>query len=1053
MPCSFASHLNKEEDLHQRRERLFYEHLGNLPVLEHYPTLFITYYPDNELHKQRVLDLANQLTVAKIPQQNIYIDEWTNRPGSEYTTPQHSDLIFKSDKVLVIGSLGLKENYEKGKGVITQEIENLRSRSAFQGPRGLIPTFFDGEAREVFPQGLVNLSSRSLAGNYYLRFFDLLIDIYGLNPRDNPIKLIFEEFKRRLNNLPQETLLPYKGRLQQEHQERIQKEKEVWDKTLLSPNQITQCLEYTQSKNTKLEKKKMNKDSVKKIKSELIMPIEPILLERSKIIKKMRKFFKEKLDITTIALTGVGGSGKTTIARYYAQYQEAPVNWEINAETEETLLQSFETLGYALPKTKREQNLLKELGKLENNKQKREKLILFVREKLKTYSGWLLVYDNVDKFMDIAEYFPRNHESWGRGQVIITTRNSHIISNNYVNHVVQVNELSSSEKLDLFLKIRKRKQSKELTKFQKDEAGNFLNHIPSFPLDVSIAAHYFNANEISYEEYLKYLKEYSKNFEMLQQNILREVSEYNKTRYSIISLSMKQMIDTDKNFLSLLILISLLDSQNIPRSLLNIYKDNTIVDSFVFDLKKYSLITGETLPHSSLLPAISLHRSTQEISLAYLLNILNSKEYNQLFMLAVLNLEDYIYDALEKEDFVKMKLLVSHCESFLNHKSLVSEGVEGLISGALGCIYYYQCNYEKAENLLKQGLKNLDKYDNKNYPKIAQFSLYLGNVYRSLGNYRKSIDLLKISLKTYKKQPENHAGIARSLGYLGYAFREVGNYEKSKKLLEKGFSIYRAHVPEDSIPVAWISAHLGMTCRELGNYEESKRLLEKSLETYEKYPGNHVGVAWILGHLGIVHLKEEKYEEAKDLFERASRIYRKYFSNNHPYVNWTTSYLGVIHTKLGNHQKSKNFLENSLKIYQENEVTNYFEIARVLRSLGQLFTEQDMLDMAEKFITESIVMYQQRQHPESYASLEALAGIYQRRSLYALSNKDLEKFHYFKKKAIDHLKLSLNIMKKYFPAEFPLKSKIHKKIYEVSTYKIDELLNNLSTINRQDELV
>ncbi|AIL13707.1 hypothetical protein IM40_09805 (plasmid) [Candidatus Paracaedimonas acanthamoebae] len=779
-----------------------------------------------------------------------------------------------------------------------------------------------------------------------------------------------------------------------------------------------------------------NEKSVKIIKSELITPIEPILLKRSKLIKKMKTLFEKRQGIKTIALIGIGGSGKTTIARYYAQHQEVPVAWEINAETVESLIHSFETLGYALSETKREQNFLKELGKLESNKKKSEKIVLFVKEKLKTYSDWLLIYDNVDKFIDIAEYFPHNHESWGRGQVIITTKNSHIISNNYINHVVQVNELSSLEKLDLFLKIRKRKQLKEFTEFPKYETDNFLYHIPSFPLDVSIAAHYLNANEVSYEEYLKYLKEYSKNFEILQQNILKEVSEYNKTRYSIISLSIKKIIDTDKDFLSLIIFISLLDSQNIPKSLLSIHKDNIIADSFVFNLKKYSLITSESLSYSSLLPAISLHRSTQEISLAYLLNILDSKERNQLFTLVGHTLENYINDALEKEDFVKMKLLVSHCENFLNHKNLVLGDVEGLIRGALGCIHYYQCNYQKAENLLDQGLRNLNKYNNNKYSKVAQFSLYLGNVYRSLGNYKKSIDLLEKSLKTYKKKLKNYTGIARSLGYLGYAFREVGNYEKSRELLEESFLIYEKHLPENSIPVAWISAHLGMTYRELGNYEESNRLLKKSLEIYKNHSGNHVGVAWILGHLGIVHLKQEKYGEAQDFFERGSKVYRKYFSDNHPYVNWTTSYLGAIHTKLGNHQKSKNFLENSLKIYQENEATNYFEIARVLRDLGHLFIEQDMLDMAEDFITKSIVMYQLREHPESYASLVALAEIYQKRSLLALSNKDIKEFHSFKKKAIDQLKQSLRIIKKYSSAHFSLIPKIEKKYTKSQLIKL-----------------
>jgi shikimate kinase len=87
---------------------------------------------------------------------------------------------------------------------------------------------------------------------------------------------------------------------------------------------------------------------------------------------------KEKLEgdqgIQTIALVGVGGAGKTTLARYYAQRQKANFVWEINAETWLSLTQSFEKMAYALCQTEEDHKLLRSLQAIQNTTEREEKI-------------------------------------------------------------------------------------------------------------------------------------------------------------------------------------------------------------------------------------------------------------------------------------------------------------------------------------------------------------------------------------------------------------------------------------------------------------------------------------------------------------------------------------------------------------------------------------------------------------------------------------------------------------------------------------------------------
>ncbi|MBX9840043.1 MAG: hypothetical protein K2X69_17210, partial [Silvanigrellaceae bacterium] len=329
------------------------------------------------------------------------------------------------------------------------------------------------------------------------------------------------------------------------------------------------------------------------IRSDLEVPTESVILNRPELTSQINDRFKDRSGIQTIALVGIGGAGKTTLARMYMRAHSVPVLWEINAETKETLNASFENLAHALSKIETDQKILRGILKIKSSIDREEKVVQFVKEKLRFHSSWFLIYDNVKKFADIQKYFPKDPEKWGQGRIILTTQDSNIQSNNYVDSCVVVNELSPEQKLSLFIKIMNNGGTLSFTLAQQNEAKNFLTEIPPFPLDVSVAAYYLKATHVSYANYLENMLKYNMNFLNVQKTILQEAGDYTKTRYGIITLSLKHLIDTNPDFKDLLLFISLLDSQNIPRDLLIQCKDALVVDSFMYHLKKHSLITNE----------------------------------------------------------------------------------------------------------------------------------------------------------------------------------------------------------------------------------------------------------------------------------------------------------------------------------------------------------------------------------------------------------------------------------------------------------------------------
>jgi tetratricopeptide (TPR) repeat protein len=510
------------------------------------------------------------------------------------------------------------------------------------------------------------------------------------------------------------------------------------------------------------------------------------------------------------ALHGLGGIGKTQLARRFAQLRRAQYKlgaW-IEAESEADILSALAGLAPLLG-VKAEQD--------------QQATVDLVPNALPTREHWLLIFDNADSPGMLRPYVERLS---GNGHVLITSRNQQWDD---LAARVSVTEWSVEESAAFLLDRTGQTDRIEAEALAKDLGG--------LVLALEHAAAYMRLGDgTPLTEYRRIWRE------RLKQEVKGHV--YDKSVAATLGLSLDRVETESPVAYDLLCLFAWLAPDRIPRKELleaGASKLPEALRSALADGDKWNHVI-ETLVHYSLLKllrqpaegpvnAYSVHRVVQQVSRDRQAAALTNAKW--LAAASDLVSAALPLDADEPPFWEASEALLPHARILREHVRGVDPPASlGRLLSQASLYLRVRGLYAEARDFRELALESALRRFGPDQPELAVYRSNLAHILRELGEYgeaRKQIELaLELALRQFGP---DHPNVAVHRSNLAATLGNLGELEEARKQIELALESDLRQLGSDHPNVALRRSNLAGILSALGEHGEARQQIELALES------------------------------------------------------------------------------------------------------------------------------------------------------------------------------------------------------------------------------
>ena len=675
---------------------------------------------------------------------------------------------------------------------------------------------------------------------------------------------------------------------------------------------------------------------------------------------------KEAFVTRCIAITGLGGIGKTQLAIEYAYHYSRDyqaILW-LRADTPELLFSDMAALAQVLDLP-------------EQYTQDQRHLLEAVRHWLNLHSGWLLILDNLEDLALVKEIYPLS----GSGYVLITTRSQ---ATGTLAQTIELEQMTLEEGIHFLLRRAKRISSQthvgEIEDSLLTSASAIVQEMDGLPLAIDQAGAYLEETGCNLTDYLALYR--------CQQSALLDLRgqwsiDHPLSVLATLSLVIEQVEQYAPAAAEVLRLCAFLHPDSIPEEMLAggalelaptlqmVVSDPFMLDTACSVLRRYSLVR-----RNPGIKTLSVHRLVQAVLKEKMDEHMQRKWAEQVVRMV----NRTFPDVGEISQWPQCERIFPHvqvCLGLIERWQMQFPEVGGLLTQT-GRYLMERGQYKQAEVLLVQArdisIHRAGEFD----LSMAESLDALGELLFHQGKYEQVEPLFQQALKMREQLwGSEHPLVASSLNNLATLYSHYGNYTQAEPLHQRALAIRERALGSEHPLVALSLSHLAWLYYAQRRYDQAEPLHQRALAIRERALGSeHPHVALSLSQLAMLYCSQGNYDQAEPLYQRALNIHEKVWGSQHPLVASSLNNLGKLYHHQGNYVQAEPLLKQALAIRKHVLGPAHLHVANSLNCLAKLYVDQGRYARAKPLYQRALALREQALgpgHPDVITLMEDYA--------------------------------------------------------------------------------
>jgi tetratricopeptide (TPR) repeat protein len=584
-----------------------------------------------------------------------------------------------------------------------------------------------------------------------------------------------------------------------------------------------------------------------------------------------------------VALTGLGGVGKTQLAVEYAYRHRADYDlvWWVRGEQPTSLLGDYAVLAVQHP-------LAADLDLREGGPQ--EAVVAQVRGWLELHRRWLLVLDNVEEPQAVADLLPRS----ATGHVLLTSRAD--TGWEPLADPLPVEVLGPTDAAAFLLA-----RTKQEGPLAEAAATTLASLLGGLPLALEQAAAYIVASgTVTLADYAELFA--TRALELLKRG---QPLGYHHTVATTWSLALQRLQQADPAAVGLLTLAAFLASDDLPQALLGAHDgeppaalaavvgDPLALGDAVAALRRHSLVRVVA-------DGLFVHRLLQTV----VRSSLDAEAERTWTSVAVLLLRAAFPDDINEVAVWPV------CDRLLPHVLVVADHAQRLdvepearlwlLSQA--AMYLWRRGwYRQALTLQERALAGYRRVFGDDHPDTLRSIDNLAETRLALGDLRGTRKLSEQSLAGFRRVfGDDHPDTLHSMNNLAATLRDLGDLQRARELHERALATYRRVLGDEHPDTLWSMSNLAVALRDLGDLRDACDLQEQALVGFRRMIGDdHPDTLTSMNNLAETLAELEDLQGARELHEQTLAARRRVLGDDHPDTLTSMSNLDAVRRELG----------------------------------------------------------------------------------------------------------------------------------------------------------